>query len=175
MTRRSSKSWACTTLDSIFGVERTWSFRSKPGCVVAPWKSYPALTSATFSESVRRTRCVKEECCDLQLITFRSESNRVLTFPQWRSGVNVLKRNSIRLAEVWLDDYAKYYYQRIGNEKGDFGDISERVELRKELKCKSFKWYLDTVYPELFIPGEAMAAGEVRKAFLILCLYRNER
>lgn len=99
----------------------------------------------------------------------------MLTFPQWRSGVNVLKRNSIRLAEVWLDDYAKYYYQRIGNEKGDFGDISERVELRKELKCKSFKWYLDTVYPELFIPGEAMAAGEVRKAFLILCLYRNER
>lgn len=49
---------------------------------------------------------------------------------QWRSGVNVLKRNSVRLAEVWLDDYAKYYYQRIGNEKGDFGDISSRVELR---------------------------------------------
>lgn len=90
------------------------------------------------------------------------------TFSQWRSGVNVLKRNSIRLAEVWLDDYAKYYYQRIGNEKGDFGDISERVELRKDLKCKSFKWYLDTVYPELFIPGEAMAAGEVRKPHLIL-------
>lgn len=49
---------------------------------------------------------------------------------QWRSGVNVLKRNSVRLAEVWLDDYAQYYYQRIGNEKGDFGDVSERKELR---------------------------------------------
>lgn len=35
---------------------------------------------------------------------------------KWRTGVNVLKRNSIRLAEVWLDDYAKYYYQRIGND-----------------------------------------------------------
>jgi polypeptide N-acetylgalactosaminyltransferase len=35
---------------------------------------------------------------------------------KWRTGVNVLKKNSIRLAEVWLDDYAKYYYQRIGND-----------------------------------------------------------
>lgn len=35
---------------------------------------------------------------------------------KWRSGVNVLKRNSIRLAEVWMDEYKKYYYQRIGND-----------------------------------------------------------
>lgn len=81
---------------------------------------------------------------------------------KWRSGVNVLKRNSVRLAEVWLDDYAKYYYQRIGNDLGDFGDISSRKELRNKLECKSFKWYLDNIYPELFIPGEAVASGEVR-------------
>ena len=30
----------------------------------------------------------------------------------WRSGTNVLKKNSIRLAEVWMDDYKKYYYER---------------------------------------------------------------
>ncbi len=28
----------------------------------------------------------------------------------------MLKKNSIRLAKVWMDDYAKYYFQRIGNE-----------------------------------------------------------
>lgn len=81
---------------------------------------------------------------------------------KWRSGVNVLKKNSVRLAEVWLDDYAKYYYQRIGNNKGDYGDISGRKALRKRLGCQSFKWYLDNVYPELFIPGESVAFGEMR-------------
>ncbi|KAK6620257.1 putative polypeptide N-acetylgalactosaminyltransferase 9 [Polyplax serrata] len=89
---------------------------------------------------------------------------------KWRSGVNVLKRNSIRLAEVWLDEYAKYYYQRIGDDKGDFGDVSARKELRKRLNCKSFKWYLDNIYPELFIPGEAVAAGEVNNQWSGQCL-----
>lgn len=30
-----------------------------------------------------------------------------------------------------------------------YGDISERVALRKQLQCRSFRWYLDTVYPEM--------------------------
>ncbi|XP_068633214.1 putative polypeptide N-acetylgalactosaminyltransferase 9 isoform X2 [Battus philenor] len=90
---------------------------------------------------------------------------------KWRTGVNVLKKNSVRLAEVWLDDYAKYYYQRVGNDKGDYGDITSRRELRKNLQCKSFEWYLKNIYPELFIPGESVAHGEIRNvAFQKTCL-----
>lgn len=81
---------------------------------------------------------------------------------KWRSGVNVLKKNSVRLAEVWMDEYKKYYYQRIGNDLGDFGNITERRQLRDSLKCHSFKWYIDNIYPELFVPGDAVASGEIR-------------
>jgi len=89
---------------------------------------------------------------------------------KWRSGVNVLRRNSIRLAEVWLDDYKKYYYDRIGHDLGDFGDITSRVKLRNDLQCKSFQWYLDEIYPELFIPGEAVASGEIRNDWSNQCV-----
>jgi len=81
---------------------------------------------------------------------------------KWRSGVNVLRRNSIRLAEVWLDDYKKYYYDRIGGDLGNYGDVSSRKKLREDLQCKSFKWYLETIFPELFVPGDAVASGEIR-------------
>ncbi|XP_047533036.1 putative polypeptide N-acetylgalactosaminyltransferase 9 isoform X2 [Vanessa atalanta] len=89
---------------------------------------------------------------------------------KWRTGVNVLKKNSVRLAEVWLDDYAKYYYQRVGNDKGDFGDITSRKTLRQKLGCKSFEWYLKNIYPELFIPGESVAHGEIANPSTDMCV-----
>lgn len=34
----------------------------------------------------------------------------------WKTGINVVKKNSIRLAEVWMDDYRLYYYERFNND-----------------------------------------------------------
>jgi polypeptide N-acetylgalactosaminyltransferase len=80
----------------------------------------------------------------------------------WRPGKNAARINSIRLAEVWLDDHKRFFYARTGpNKEADIGSIDERVKLRKDLNCKSFQWYLDNIFPELK-PSEDLAAfGEV--------------
>ncbi|ELU00789.1 hypothetical protein CAPTEDRAFT_190622 [Capitella teleta] len=86
--------------------------------------------------------------------------------------------NSKRLAEVWMDGYKRLFYHHrrdllVINPQfnADAGDFSDRLQLRRDLKCKSFKWYLENVYPEKFIPDEnVIAYGMVRNPSSNLCL-----
>ncbi|VDD93151.1 unnamed protein product [Enterobius vermicularis] len=101
--------------------------------------------------------------------------------------------NSKRLAEVWMDDYKRLYYLHRPDLKVDFqsqkfhfcicalqkkkvGDYSKRVALRKKLNCKSFKWYLDTIIPDKFVPDEnVLGFGALRNKKSGLCLDTLQR
>lgn len=56
-------------------------------------------------------------------------------FRQWRpyssgSKDDTMSWNSMRLAEVWLDEYKKYFYEIHQDLKGKpFGDVSSRIKV----------------------------------------------
>ena len=78
--------------------------------------------------------------------------------------------NSVRLVEVWLDHYKTHFYAMRPELKKIHVDVRNRTELREKLKCKSFRWFLETVYPEIAIPmvrsGIAMHPGPVKESFI---------
>jgi len=83
---------------------------------------------------------------------------------------NVFARNTRRAAEVWMDDYKKYYYAAVPLAKNvAFGSIESRLDLKRNLQCKPFQWYLENVYPDLKIPdSQDITYGSIRQGAFCL-------
>lgn len=56
--------------------------------------------------------------------------------------------NTARVVDVWFDDYKKIYYALDPMALSLRTDVSKRLQLRKQLKCKSFSWYLRNIFTQ---------------------------
>ncbi|RWS08437.1 polypeptide N-acetylgalactosaminyltransferase 5-like protein, partial [Leptotrombidium deliense] len=61
--------------------------------------------------------------------------------------------NSARILETWMDDYRMFYYILFPDAvRKDRGNTTHRRELRENLKCHPFTWYLENVFTESTFP-----------------------
>lgn len=80
---------------------------------------------------------------------------------------NVVFSNTARLVDVWTDEYKQIYYTITPGAVELRSNVTNRIELRKNLKCKSFSWYLKNVYPESALNVVAKKHGSVRPINLL--------
>lgn len=80
----------------------------------------------------------------------------------------IKNRNNVRVAETWMDEYKHIFYATVYGKSRNFikikslyfdlknvgtkdtypGDLTDRLNLKKKLKCNTFEWYLKNIYPE---------------------------
>eukprot|EP00039_Didymoeca_costata_P019100 m.336233 g.336233 ORF g.336233 m.336233 type:complete len:694 (-) comp17791_c0_seq1:88-2169(-) len=94
-----------------------------------------------------------------------------------------IAHNLNRVAAVWMDDHAEHFLSvspyskrdEAGNFLPDVGDISDRVALRKRLKCKSFDWYMREVASYMYVPAKQNVHhfGRLRNVFKQECIYHE--
>lgn len=79
-----------------------------------------------------------------------------------------VRRNALRVAEVWMDQYKSHVYMAwnvpLQNSGIDIGDISERKALRSRLQCRPFTWFLSNIYPELRSYSDTVAYGVLKNS-----------
>ncbi|KAM3601328.1 uncharacterized protein V6R79_010698 [Siganus canaliculatus] len=87
-----------------------------------------------------------------------------------------LAKNLKRVAEVWMDEYAEFVYQRRPEYRHlSAGDMTAQKDLRSHLSCKNFKWFMSEVawdLPKHYPPVEPPAAawGEIRNVGSGMCM-----
>ena len=68
-----------------------------------------------------------------------------------------------------MDEYKEYVYKRSPHMKSvSTGDLTKQIQIRNNLKCKPFKWFMENVAPDManYYPPEPpkpYAYGEVKK------------
>ena len=111
--------------------------------------------------------------------------NKNFSFRTWspyKIGDKEINHNLIRVASVWMDEFKYLYYGRLGQfdrpleeRLGTVGDLTDRKNLREDMQCKSFKWFLDHIVAGRLPYHSLIGAGELVNPINNLCMDKNDR
>lgn len=120
--------------------------------------------SENIELSLRLWTCggmIEQHPCSRVGHVFRKKTPYVLP-----GGANqVIYHNAARLVDVWTDDYKTQYYQRHPGAPEKRTDVKKRIDLRRNLKCKSFNWYLRNIFPESSLNVQYKLHGSVNNYY----------
>ncbi|XP_059160754.1 polypeptide N-acetylgalactosaminyltransferase 10-like [Physella acuta] len=81
---------------------------------------------------------------------------------------DIIEKNLLRLASVWMDGYKEVVMALRPRMKNiDPGNLTSQFEIREKLKCKSFQWFLEEVAPDIpqyypVVTPPSVAYGKIR-------------
>ncbi|OII71285.1 UDP-N-acetyl-D-galactosamine:polypeptide N-acetylgalactosaminyltransferase [Cryptosporidium ubiquitum] len=77
---------------------------------------------------------------------------------------NSLWINRLRTARIWMDEFYQITETMAPNPNIDLGSFDDMLHLKKKLKCKSFRWFLDNIAPDTYITqvNQLLFVGEIR-------------
>eukprot|EP00095_Tigriopus_kingsejongensis_P000368 maker-scaffold319_size207808-snap-gene-0.26 protein:Tk00368 transcript:maker-scaffold319_size207808-snap-gene-0.26-mRNA-1 annotation:"polypeptide n-acetylgalactosaminyltransferase 5 isoform x1" len=82
-----------------------------------------------------------------------------------------IARNLGRTVEVWMDDPWQDFYYKVspGAKAIKTGDLTERLDLKARLQCKSFSWYITEIYTGSDWTLDYKFMGQIRNNATDLC------
>ena len=141
------------------------------GCAAVELTWYLVAELGTFLDIGDLTvpRTVKTRCCTILCgwPTCGWTITRFVWCNLFRSDFMAFPPSSVVLPRaVIFISQENFIKQHPGVKSSEYGDVDSRIRLRKDLKCKSFAWYLKHVYPELVLPSDDN--GKIKKKLAAL-------
>eukprot|EP00095_Tigriopus_kingsejongensis_P003966 maker-scaffold79_size400133-snap-gene-3.17 protein:Tk03966 transcript:maker-scaffold79_size400133-snap-gene-3.17-mRNA-1 annotation:"polypeptide n-acetylgalactosaminyltransferase 5 isoform x1" len=157
-----------TMIGCAFGVDRDYFY------AVGSYDKYMEIWGGENVEmSIRVWRCggslLLVPCSHLGHVfrTVSPYSNPEGSLAQVNTGI----LNTARFAEVWLDDYKRFYYFQNPQAKSmHLINLSGRKQLIQDLQCHNFNWFLEHVYPDSGFPRGEDYFGQIEHVKSSFCL-----